>query len=277
MRAAAILWLCMLLIQPAAPALAEQPATISTDRPSVADYSPVVPLGALQMESGVLATDTDTLATVDAPEVLLRYGLLANTELRLTVPDYFWNFPHECTNNKAGPAVSVYSRTISSCSGPNETTSGFGDTAIGVKQHLGALGGFDFLLIPTLSFPIGAQGFSSGGYDPGLMLPWSRSLSASWTVAGQFAAYWPTMDGSRNFTSEATLLFDRQLTARWDAFIEYVGDFPQRGGSRQVLHLGTAYKLAPNQQIDFHAAAGVSEAAPKFYVGAGYSYLFLTR
>jgi hypothetical protein len=109
------------------------------------------------------------------------------------------------------------------------------------------------------------------------MLPWSRSLSANWTAAGQFAAYWPTVDGSRNYTSEATLLFDRQLTAPWDAFLEYVGDFPQRGGSRQLLHGGTAYKLAPNQQLDFHAAAGLSEAAPKFYLGLGYCYLFLTH
>jgi hypothetical protein len=53
------------------------------------------------------------------------------------------------------------------------------------------------------------------------------------------------------------------------------------GGWQPQLHLGgdatdrTAYKLAPNQQLDFHAAAGLSEAAPKFYVGLGYCYLFL--
>jgi hypothetical protein len=258
-----------------APAGADAAVTISTDRPSVADYSSVVPQGALQIESGLLATDTDRLTTLDAPEVLLRYGLLAKTELRLTLPDYFWNYAHYCTNPV--PSVSAFSHTIGACSGPNGTTSGFGDVALGLKQHLGELGGFDFLIIPTLSFPTGARQFSSGGYDPGLMLPWSRSLSANWTAAGQFAAYWPTVDGSRNYTSEATLLFDRQLTAPWDAFLEYVGDFPQRGGSRQLLHMGTAYKLAPNQQVDFHAAAGLSEAAPKFYVGLGYCYLFLTH
>jgi hypothetical protein len=63
----------------------------------------------------------------------------------------------------------------------------------------------------------------------------------------------------------------------WDAFIEYAGDFPQRGGSSQLLHVGTAYKLAALHQIDFHAAAGLSDAAPRWFVGAGYSYLFLFR
>jgi hypothetical protein len=263
------------MIQPA-PATADAAVSISTDRPSVADYSPIVPVGALQIESGLLTTETDSLTTLDLPEVLLRYGLLAKTELRLTLPDYFWNFPH-CSNTNASVVPTVFSHTTGGCAGTNGTQSGFGDMAIGLKQHLGGLGGFDFLLIPTLSFPTGARQFTSGGYDPGLMLPWSRSLSANWTVAGQFAAYWPTQDGSRNDTKEATLLFDRQLTAPWDAFIEYVGDFPQRGGSRQLLHVGTAYKLAPNQQVDFHAAVGLSEAAPKYYVGFGYSYLLLTR
>ena len=54
-------------------------------------------------------------------------------------------------------------------------------------------------------------------------------------------------------------------------------DFPDRGGSRQVLHFGTAYKLTPHQQIDFHVAVGISGAAAKNYIGIGYSVLFLPR
>ena len=85
------------------------------------------------------------------------------------------------------------------------------------------------------------------------------------------------MGGARDYTSEATLLFDRQLTAPWDAFIEYAVDVPQRGGSRQLLHVGTAYKLTARHQIDFHAAVGLSEAAVRSYLGVGYSYLWLAH
>jgi hypothetical protein len=238
----------------AEPTPADAALTISTDRPSVADYSPVVPPGALQVESGLTVTDMHPHTTVDFPEALVRYGLLAGTELRLTLPNYFHDLP-----------VS------------NGAATGFGDMTVGVKQELGQPGGFDLLLIPLLSLPTGAESISSHGYDPGLLLPWSRSLSAKWTVAGQLASYWPTVDGKRNYTAEATLLLDRQLTTPWDAFVEYVGDFPQRGGSRQLLHVGTAYKLSAHQQIDLHAGIGLSDAAPRSFVGVGYSCLLLTQ
>jgi hypothetical protein len=232
----------------------ESEPTISTDRPSVANSSAVVPDGGFQMESGLLASNLGNGAVVDLPESLIRYGLLPSTELRLTLPDYF----HSLTSAGAAPA-------------------GFGDTAIGVKQQLGPRGGFDVSIIAFLSFPTGAKQISSHGYDPGLQIPWSRSLTANWTIAGQIAGYWPTVAGRHDYTTEATLLLDRQLSSRCDMFAEMAVDSPQRGGSQQQLHTGTSYRLAPNQQIDFHVAAGLSRAAPRNYVGVGYSFLLLTR
>ena len=227
-----------------------EPVVISTDRPSVANSSVVVPLGGFQVENGLLFTNAQGQNTLDLPETYFRYGLLDKTELRLAVPDYYHNF---------------------------SAASGFGDLALGAKQQLGPLYGFNLSAIWFLSFPTGANAISSHGYDPGLQLPWSRALSRDWTLAGQVAFYWPTQGARRNFTPETTLYFDRQLTKPWDAFIEYAGDFPERGGSRQLLHVGTAYKLAPHHQIDFHFACGLSDAAPRAYVGFGYSFLFLTR
>lgn len=60
----------------------------------------------------------------------------------------------------------------------------------------------------------------------------------------------------------------------WDAFVEYVGDFPEAGGARHVLHFGTAYKIEAKQQIDFHVGAGLSPATAHYFVGAGYSFRF---
>jgi hypothetical protein len=244
-------WLC---IGFTAQAGADTEVAISTDRPSIAEWSAVVPRGGLQIENGLQATDNSGQWTLDLPESLVRYGLLASTELRLSLPDYFLHLP-------VG----------------GSTATGFGDLGVGVKQQLAALGGFNLSLIPLLTLPTGARGISSGGYDPGLQLPWSRALTSDWTVAGQLAAYWPTEDGTRNYTSEFTALIDRQLSVPWDAFIEYAADIPQRGGSRQLLHAGTAYKLAPHHQIDFHAGVGLTHAAPRGFLGVGYSYLCLTR
>ena len=231
------IYLCAITFFATAPlygqSIPDSEVVISTDRPSVANSSVVVPQGGLQFEN----------------------GLLHKTELRLTVPDYYYNLP-----DGAG------------------TTSGFGDLAVGVKQQLGPLlGHFNLSAIFFLSFPTGADAVSSHGYDPALQLPWSRALSAHWTLGGQVAFYWPTLAGSHNFTGETTFYLDRQLTKPWDAFVEYVGDFPGRGGSRQLLHFGTSYKLAPHHQVDFHVAVGLTHSAPDSYVGFGYSFLLFPK
>lgn len=80
-----------------------------------------------------------------------------------------------------------------------------------------------------------------------------------------------------DYTTEATVLLDRQLNARSDVFVELAMDSPQHDESRQQLHAGMTYRLAPNHQIDFHAAAGLSRAAPRNYVGIGYSFLLQGR
>jgi Putative MetA-pathway of phenol degradation len=228
--------------------------TISTDRNAVAESSVVVPQGGFQMENGFLLTNAQGQTIVDFPESDFRYGLLQKTELRFSAPDYF--------------------DTVSSGAAP---VSGFGDVALGVKQQLGPIAGFDISAIVFLSFPTGSRTVSSHGYDPGLQLAWSRSVSKNWTVGGQAAFYWPTVGGAHDFTGETTFFADRQLTKPWDAYLEWAGDFPERGGNRQQVHVGTTYKLTRRQQLDFHFAFGLTSAAPKAYVGFGYSFLILPR
>ena len=225
---------------------------IATDRPAVTNSSVVVPAGSLQMENGFLETSSQGQSVLDGPESLIRFGIAKRTELRFTVPDYFHNL-------SAGGA------------------SGFGDFAFGVKQQLGPTPGkFDVSVILFLSCPTGASGVSSGGYDPGLQVPWSRTLSTNWTAAGMFSVYWPTQGPTRNVTGESTFLLDRQLTKPWDAFVEYAGDFPEVGGPRHLLHFGTALKVTQQQQIDFHVGVGLSTAAVDQFVGIGYSFRFQT-
>jgi hypothetical protein len=210
----------------------------------------VVPSGSLQVENGLQTTTASGQRTVDGPESLVVFGLTSETELRFTAPDY----------NFVGSG------------------SGFGDTALGVKQQVGhTQSGFDASLIVFLSFPTGANASTSHAYDPGLQLPWSQKVSANWTAAGMLSLYWPTQSGARNLTGESTFLFDRQLTGPWDAFAEYAGDFPEHGGPRHLLHFGTAYKLGPLNQLDLHVGVGLSRAAVDHFIGIGYSFRFQVR
>ena len=226
------------------------PSPINTDRPAFTNSSVVVPKGSLQIESGFLETTTIGQESFDFPETLLRFGVGDKTELRFTAPDYYQNF-------YTGPSFG----------------SGWSDLVVGIKQQLGPVHGFDLSLIASLSLPTGAHSVSSHGYDPSVQLPWSRKLSANWTAAGMLSVYWPTQGSLRNTTGQATFLFDRQLTKSWDGFIEYAGDFPQRGGPEHILHFGTAYKLGLHHQLDFHVGVGLSSAAPDHFIGFGYSLL----
>jgi hypothetical protein len=226
-------------------------STIATDRPQITSSSIVVPCGSLQFENGFQETSNGGQHTYDLPETEVRFGIANKTELRLTAPDYFFN---------------------------DNTTSGFangmGDLSVGFKQQLGPTHGFDISLIPSVSLPTGANLISSHGYDPTVQLPWSRSLSKNWTVAGMLSLMDPTQAGQRNLTGQASMYFDRQLTAPWDAYVEYSGAFPQRGGPQNVIDFGTAYKPTPHQQLDLHFNFGLSAAAPGPAIGFGYSFRF---
>ena len=224
--------------------------TITTDRPAVTASSTVVPSGYLVFENGFTETTNLGQQTYDLPETLVRFGLTSKTELRFTAPDYYDNF-----YNGTGYG------------------SGLGDLSLGLKQQLAlSSAGFDAALIVSLSFPTGANAISSHGYDPQVSLPWSHPLPKKWTAAGMFSLMWPTQGATRNFTGQATFLVDRQIINRWDAFLEYAGTFPEHGGTQQILHLGTAFRITPNQQLDFHWGFGLSSAAVAHFIGFGYSF-----
>jgi hypothetical protein len=236
--------------QPSTASTSMQPM-ISTDRPAITDASTVVPGGVILFENGFTETGSQGQSSFDFPETLARFGLTSKTELRFTAPDYFQNF-----NTGRGFG------------------SGWGDLALGLKQQLIANSSLDAAMVVSLSFPAGAGILSSHGYDPSLQLPWSHPLSKNWTAAGMFSLLWPTEGSRRNLTGQASFLIDRQITGRWDAFLEYGGEFPQRGGPQNLLHTGTSFKLTSNQQLDFHFGAGLSSAAVDHFVGFGYSFQF---
>jgi hypothetical protein len=226
-------------------------STIATDRPQITNSSVVVPCGSVQFENGFQETGNGDQRSFDFPEIWVRIGIANKTELRLAVPDYFYN---------------------------DDTASGlanrFGDLGVGFKHHLGTRRGFDVSLIPSVSLPTGANLISSHGYDAALQLPWSRSLSKNWTAAGQFSVMWLTEAGLHNLTGQSSVYFDRQLTSPWDSYVEYSGAFPQRGGPQHTIDFGTAYKPSPHQQLDFHCGFGLSAAAPDHTIGFGYSVRF---
>lgn len=225
---------------------------IATDRPQVTSSSVAVPCGSLQFENGFQETSNGGQRGFDFPETSLRFGVARKTELRFGVPDYFHN-----DDTGAG------------------FDNGFGDLSVGFKQQLGPTRGrFDVSVIPSVSLPTGANLISSHGYDPTLQVPWSRSLTKRWTVAGMFSVMWPTENDRRNVTGQSSVYFDRQLTQAVDAWVEYSGGFPERGGPQNLIDFGASYKPTLHQQLDFHCGFGLSAAVSDHVIGVGYSVRF---
>ena len=219
-----------------------------TDRPDVTESSIVVPKGSLQFENGATWTSDHGTQSVDASETLIRYGVFSRTEFRIVVPNYLGGIS------------------------PGDSTSGFGDMAIGMKQQLGPLtGGFELSVIAAVSLPTGASRVSSHGFDPFIKFPWSKDLKAGWSIGGMQSLFWNTDGDRRDGLWEPTFYLEKEITKPWDAFVEYAGDYPQRGGPREIAHFGTAYRVTPRQQVDFHFGFGLSHDAPRRFFAVGYS------
>jgi hypothetical protein len=226
---------------------------IVTDRPDITESSLVVPPGALAVENGFTWTRDRAQGTVDLSESLIRLGLGNRTELRFAVPNYF----HNLFDNQGG----------------RRSPLGFDDASAGFKEQIGPLpGGIDLAVIVAVSFPTGSSGRSTHGIDPFIKLPWSRELKHGWSFGGMQSLFYQTEDGRRNPIWEPTFYLEREITRRADWFVEYGGDFPHTGGGSQVIHCGVAYRVKPKRQIDLHAGFGLSSAAPKYFIGAGYSF-----
>src|SRR3984885_2738907 len=125
----------------AQPCGANAQSPIATDRPQITSSSIVVPCGSLQFENGFEETGYGGQRGFDFPETSVRFGVANTTEIRFGVPAYFQN---------AGTASGF--------------ASGLGGLSVGFKPQLGPTrGGFGVFLIPSVSFPTGANSMSIRG------------------------------------------------------------------------------------------------------------------
>jgi hypothetical protein len=83
--------------------------------------------------------------------------------------------------------------------------------------------------------------------------------------------FFNTDGAKRNAVWEPTFYIEREITKPWQAFAEYAGDFAQRGGPKEIAHIGTSYRLTARQQVDFHFGFGVSRSTPSHFPAMGYS------
>lgn len=219
---------------------------IDTDRPDTTNSSEVVPRGSLQLENGVNIADWSDGTRLDGTNSRLRLGVADCAEILVDIPDYSFS-PRD-----AG-------------------TRGFNGIAPAAKLELQGLPeGLQASVVVGTGLPTGASSNGGDTTRPYLQIPWSQEIGDGFGIHGMLTETW--IPGQRSDSLfEETLSLEREFGESLDAFIEYVGDYPQHQTASQILNFGGAWRFTRLQQVDFHAGFGFTSAAPRSYLGLGYS------
>lgn len=202
----------------------------------------------MQIETGVTWTWVGDDATLfDRPEALVRVGVGQSLELRLTTPDWF----------HAG--------------GPENTGSGWSDTTLGVRWHVG-VGGSDLALRGTVYLGLGSLGQSDRRAEPEAALSCSRDLSEPWSVGATVSARRLRLVASTLVSP--SLSIQRSLGARGSTFLEYGVSVGHGLPPLHSLDHGYAWLVGLDTQVDVSVGVGLSAAAPHFFVAFGFSRRF---
>lgn len=225
---------------------------IETNRPSFMFSPLVLPRGALQFENGTLYQHYQHGGTYfDASETQVRLGLTKSTEFEMFVPTFVL-FHQEHTQT---------------------TDAGVSDLSeVGFKHQFPAIKNFQATFIGALNIPTGSVMISGRGVQPVFRVPWSYSLSKTWSLMGMQSLL--LINDGRDLEYEPDFMLNKAITRRLSAFIEYGGFFIHHAYPVNLIHFGAVQKLNKNNQIDMQWGFGMNKAAPAAFVGAGYSVRF---
>lgn len=220
---------------------------IDTDRPDTTNSSQTVPSGSLQLENGINIADWSGGARLDGTNSRVRLGLADCAEVLVDVPNYSFS------PRSAG-------------------VRGFTGLTPAAKWELQDLPeGFRVSVVAGATLPTGPAGNGNDRTKPYLQIPWSQEIGGDFSLHGMLTETWiPGATSDSLF--EETLSLERELGNSLDAFVEYVGDYPQHQTASQVLNFGAAWRFAQLGQVDFHAGFGFNQQSPKSFLGLGYSF-----
>ena len=241
--------------------LASASATVGqgliTDRPDFTESGVVVPTGTIQLEAGATLErfSSSGNAEIDRAtfgEALIRWWVLKRLELRFESPNY---------------------NRISSGS---TTTTGFDDIRIGVKYQIGPFGeagDFDLGVIGKFSIPTGDDDIGNNSVVPEFILSASKLLGQDISLGGQVFASLPAGDDGRSFDWGATLV-GAATVGPVGVFVEFFVEIPEEGTAPMMAHAGILLPVSLKFQLDIHGGMGLSDTAPNYFVGGGFSVAF---
>lgn len=234
-----------------APLVGQAGPALVTDRPDFTESAVTVPGRSLQLESGYTFTRADDADEHALGEILLRIGVLEGLEARLGVNSHTW------------------------VDGVGEDVSGFEDPSVGLKWVLSeegpSGGGLASALLLGTSVPVGDGDVGEEEWQPEVKLAASRGLTGELALAANVGYAYPSEDGRRFDQGSASLSLGIGLSERWGAYLEGFTIFPSgpSGDDEVVANGGLTFLVHPLFQLDARAGAGLTDAAPDFFIGVG--------
>ncbi len=232
----------------------EKEIELITDRPDQTESSAVVPINALQIETGFVFEKDNAFSNdyyaYSYPTTLLRYGLLKNTEIRLGFDILGQKMNNEDVTLGLGPLYIG-----------NKTKIMDED---GCKPEVAILGG---LILPFTA----KEEFKTRYTAADFRLAFSHTLNNMFSVGYNLGIQWDGENAGPGYFYSGALGIS--LSEQFGVFAEYYGVLPESGEKQHLLDTGLTYLVKQNLQLDFSIGVGVNDEATDHFIGFGLSYL----
>jgi hypothetical protein len=254
----------LLCASTAASAADEEP--ICAARPGRATSTCTVPAGHFQFETG-LADWTlqqgggERDASLAIGETTFKYGLTDRSDFEVD--------------------VTPWQRATSRSGGVHDSTSGFGDIAVGYKQQLTSTeAALHVTVLPVIKIPTAKRALGNGRWEAGLLLPIGYAIPGSrlsigftpeldWAADADRHGHHAAMVQVASLGWQATdkLSFAAEISGQWD--------WDPAGTTRQALaHGSVAYLVSNDVQLDAGGNFGLNRSAPDVELYTGVSVRF---
>lgn len=223
------------------------------DRPGIAEATYVVPKGIYQFEVGFDYHRQPNTVTYYYPDVLLRTGILKNTELR------------------------VQARQIASLE-QGQTHLGISPLRIGVKTKLRKQkkGIPDIALIADAVIPFTNHPQSARSIGPELILLFENDFYPNTSINYNIGFVWDADLDQDVLTG--SFCYNYLPTDRVGLFIEYFSFVSGKNWpGEQGVDLGFTYLTNPNVQVDLSAGYSIINKENNLFISSGVSFRFLKK
>jgi len=220
---------------------------IGTDRPGFSDGSNLVAPKVFQIETGFFRTEVQKQATTSVGDVLFRYGLSQQFELRIINVSYGF--------------------------APGDVK-GWLDPSIGFKLRLSQRNG-EWTLIGQTTVPTGTHALRVNEWNPTAKIAWTKPIKSD-TIGGNFVLARMGSSGSQFTQGAVSLFYSRPISPKdtltgeiW--FVDRIGKGLPGAG---FTSLAIANLVNNDTQLDVRIGTGFNQNRDGWFLQGGLSIRF---